>query len=88
MASDTASLLVLYDNVFLVTIPPKYGFQDRVPGRYLRYAVGPDSLSKGDKKMATHVTQPFDCQAVSLVVSRQPHHGASLESQRDKQAVL
>ena len=38
--------------------------------------------------MAVHMTQPFDCQEVGLVVSRQPRHGASLKDQRDKRAIL
>ena len=38
--------------------------------------------------MAVYATQLSDGQAVSFVVSRPPRHGASLESQLDKQAVL
>ena len=38
--------------------------------------------------MTVHATQPSGSQAVSLVVSRHSRHGASLESQRDKQAML
>ena len=38
--------------------------------------------------LAVHATQPFDWQAVSLVVSRQFCLDAFLKGQRDKQAIL
>ena len=34
--------------------------------------------------MAVHATQPFDCQAVSLVVSRTSRHSASFVVKFDK----
>ena len=55
---------------------------------YFRYGVRPDLLKKVTRNMAVDTTQPFDCQAVSLVVSRQSRHSASLEGQRDKRAIL